>query len=982
MNPALKAWVSHAAEWDRRTQFGASASEEEVVVERRTVDYLISLFSHFGELLRSDEVPEQSWERLAHAFAFFGLRPGAHTVGVNRSELCIFSSACFYLGAMPASAHLVAGRAAPAELSEDYRFVRDFLYRRPEPRTEALRNLIDRLRAPAPPSFATEVENASTAVDAARPEGPDRFLSATLVARFLRHFAENHLRHFLPSRPAGFWTAYLNQVLSRRPPMWEFFPSQQTALRKGLLTSSETISLQMPTSSGKTALCEVLVYDHVRRDSTGGCAVLIAPFRALASELKSGLVARLRRMSIQAVSVYGGSVTAESEVSSLDETELLVATPEKLLALMGAQPEFAKRISLVICDEGHLLESGFRGVDFELLLTRLKAGAAPPRFVFMSAIIPNIEEINEWLGGTADGVVKTDYRATPIEFGFLHSQGNGAETRGHLEIKADYDENSLLNDVLTRANFRYRSPDTGRLRTHKNTTFKAKSVALARKALRRGSVAVYSPNKRGDQGVLGLAEEFIAQMDLPLDLPRPELTSGMVDAIDFFEREFGSTFTGTRCAKRGGLIHHGDIPQEAREVTEALLRDGEAQIVFCTDTLAEGVNLPLDTIVLYSTFRKLGGRNEEELKVRKLTNIVGRAGRAGASINGLILSTNPRDWPKIEALRRAELEPMSGSFRWLVKNLLQYVTQEGLAVSNEVLASFPELFGLTDAIDQTLIELAAEEVEQGELVSAAEKLAESTYAYPQLRDDEKKFAREVFALRAEFIDAESSTKRAQVRATGVPLRFMNLAVTEVNFDQVDWSKEVVAHDRQWIGNIVDLCRQMPDFEHQIEKLNLVLQGGSFQVDRGFLVDLIQGWVSGLTYPEIAFLLTPNVSIDELLFVLTRVSFNFLLVCDRIIALAHKALEAEGRDLSESIRLWPDNFRHGVPDPTALTFRNRGVRHRRMAVALVEAGLTGSNRQELNVALDYVTANADYLVESFGPLIYQNTLEDLQKSVGA
>ena len=82
----------------------------------------------------------------------------------------------------------------------------------------------------------------------------------------------------------------------------------------------------------------------------------------------------------------------------------MVATPEALSGLLTAETSFYQRVSLVICDEGHLLDSVGRGVALELLLARFKTRkGGSPRFVFVSAIVPNVEEINAWLFITERG---------------------------------------------------------------------------------------------------------------------------------------------------------------------------------------------------------------------------------------------------------------------------------------------------------------------------------------------------------------------------------------------------------------------------------------------------------------------------------------------------------------------------------------------------------------------------------------------------
>ena len=76
----------------------------------------------------------------------------------------------------------------------------------------------------------------------------------------IRRFCDANLRSVLPEGGASFWDPLVSSFLGRKPPVWEFFPSQIQAVRQGLLTSRETFSIQMPTGAGKTALCETLLY--------------------------------------------------------------------------------------------------------------------------------------------------------------------------------------------------------------------------------------------------------------------------------------------------------------------------------------------------------------------------------------------------------------------------------------------------------------------------------------------------------------------------------------------------------------------------------------------------------------------------------------------------------------------------------------------------------------------------------------------------
>jgi replicative superfamily II helicase len=106
---------------------------------------------------------------------------------------------------------------------------------------------------------------------------------------------------------------------------------------------------------GKTALSETLLFYHLNRHPEG-VAILLVPYRSLAAELRGSLVKRLGRMGLPTRCAYGGTVPTGAEVRDLDDTRAIVATPEALSGLLSAEPGFFARVSLVICDEGHLLD--------------------------------------------------------------------------------------------------------------------------------------------------------------------------------------------------------------------------------------------------------------------------------------------------------------------------------------------------------------------------------------------------------------------------------------------------------------------------------------------------------------------------------------------------------------------------------------------------------------------------------------------------
>ena len=104
---------------------------------------------------------------------------------------------------------------------------------------------------------------------------------------------------------------------------------------------------------------------------------------------------------------------------------------------------------------------------------------------------------------------------------------------------------------------------------------------------------------------------------------------------------------GTKTLAAGAVLDHGDIPQETREVVEGLIRQGAVKLVICTNTLAEGVNLPIRTPALDGVQRRRKAGPPQNLLIRDIKNLVGRAGRAGVTTKGLVICANEHQWPLV-----------------------------------------------------------------------------------------------------------------------------------------------------------------------------------------------------------------------------------------------------------------------------------------------------------------------------------------------
>jgi superfamily II DNA/RNA helicase len=772
MRASLSRWIGDAdalrhLEYFRLTQPSLQLSH----IRSRSDDYYISLVGELFDAMRFTNIVPADWARLGNALSQFAQRDQElfpEALGVSRSEAALFSACAFYFGGFPASAYLTIINQEPAEFdNEAHRACFDLLRRPSAMRSEIGSTLLGALRLGNLLQIQDILERASASSRDALLLGPNEWIPSRLFEQLMHRFVATNVRAILPDGTNEFWTPFVSSLLDRTPATWEFFPSQIAALQRGLLERPETFSLQMPTGAGKTTLCETLLYWHARR-SQDSVAVMLVPYRALAAELRNSMIKRLNALGISARCAYGGTVPTGDEVTDLNDVRVMVATPEALSGTLSADPDFFRRISLVICDEGHLLDSGERGVGLELLLARMRARSdGGPRAVFLSAIVPNIEEINAWLGGTPDSVVRSDYRPALAEFAVLRSTGENQSLEVALDMHAHESPpvRFVVSPFLRREDFRWLNPDTHRPNTYPFGSFKTQAIAAARKALPMGAAAVFAANKRGNQGAVGLAEELIKQLRSHLPLPEPATftnVSRVLDVEQYLNDEYGPNWVGTQVVQFGAILHHGDVPQETREVLELLLRRGDLRLAICTSTLAEGVNLPIRTLVLYSVQRR-SVNGSEALLTRDIKNLVGRAGRAGASTKGLVICANSGEWPIVEQVaRQVPGEPVRGALRELVERVKDRLALQDITLTNQILETTVQYHTLIDGIDATLIDLAAEEIGEEELERLARELADKTFASQQAQlQASKNLLQEVFVLRARRIIGVRTAGRLQ-----------------------------------------------------------------------------------------------------------------------------------------------------------------------------------------------------------------------------
>ena len=935
----LNTWIAESESWQSFIDFHLpNDSMANYSFLLRTDDFYLSLMSRAIELFeeKNDIKSNKELLSLAKGLEIFSLKEKReHFNGVNHSNNILYASSLYYLSDYAASAWILANiysfenysndidlfisNFLKRKLNDDNRYERIFKKYLQRGDNRILKWLIRSIRHKKERIFNEDIE---------------LYFSLKLAEKILIKFQEDNIwKDLLKSyNDRDHWNDYVNKSINKTVPVWSFFPSQKLGIEKGILNGT-TCSLQMPTSSGKSSISELIIYDEFKKNRS--CKILyLAPFRALASELKQSLAVSLGELGIRSKTIYGGNLPTMEERTSINEVNLLIATPEKFMAIEDVFPGIYREFTTIICDEGHLLDDSSRGLSYELLLSRLKESSEPMRrFIFISAIIPNISIINSWLGGTNETFISSNYRPTELEYAFLKRMG-GRAVAYYLDMNPlkERPYNYQLYKYLDDDDLNIINPKSGKREKLKSKA--GLSVAVALKATRSGTVALFAPHKRGNTGVEGLVNAAIYQLKNKTNISLLNYSPDyfLKNLNEYFSHVFDPNYLLTEACRLGVLFHHADFPQSIREIIEDALRNGNIRLVVCTNTLAEGVNLPIKTIVLHSTRRfnpDVIGKSEP-MKVRDLKNLVGRAGRAGKETKGLVIVPHSEDFDTIQNLiNESNIDPIKGQLYNIISLITKALQRKRLLLTTEILDSLEESFQqLLDSIDLSMIDLLAEEVEPDNLKSIIKESIKDTLSFYQSNESEKGTLDKLFELRTEKLKPIINRGDFRIlKNSGTNIRLFEEIISHFDFEDKIWNQEIKNKNEEWLIYILDNgVFQLKRYSYDLASFN---ETNKCDLNNNAIKTAIQLWMKGNWFNKIKNEL--NIEMHQTLRLINSlISFNIQSIVSSVIRV--KELK-NPNNIFPTIQNFPSLLQHGIDSQLKLDLIEMGLIDRISILAL-------------------------------------------------
>lgn len=141
-----------------------------------------------------------------------------------------------------------------------------------------------------------------------------------------------------------------------------------------------------------------------------------------------------------------------------------------------------------------------------------------------------------------------------------------------------------------------------------------------------------------------------------------------------------------RAVLDGFAAHHAGMLPLLKTVVEQLFARGLIKVVFATETLALGINMPARSVVLEKLV-KFNGVEHADLTPGEFTQLTGRAGRRGIDTEGhAVVVAGPRfDAPAVASLASKRTYPLRSAFRPTPNMAVNLLDRFDLARARETL---------------------------------------------------------------------------------------------------------------------------------------------------------------------------------------------------------------------------------------------------------------------------------------------------------
>ncbi len=390
------------------------------------------------------------------------------------------------------------------------------------------------------------------------------------------------------------------------------------------LDDGRHVIVAAPTGSGKTVVAEYAVAGALR---DGGRAFYTAPIKALANQKFRDLC-----------DIHGdervGLLTGDNAING--DASVVVMTTEVLRNMIYARRDLTELV-VVVLDEVHFLQDAYRGPVWEEVIIHLPLHV---QLVCLSATVSNAAELSDWVETVRGPTTAVVEERRPVDLDnwyFVSDRTNDRLSFLPTLIDGRPNPQALRLDASA-ARFRPGRRDQRDIKgsgTRKLATpGRVEAVRLLEQQGLLPCIYFIFSRNQCDEAARTLVAAGVRFNDDPQVVARiHEIVNRRLDGLLSEDLEVLGYRQFLANLEAGVAAHHAGMIPPFKEIVERCFIDGLIKVVFATETLAVGVNMPARTVVI-EKLTKYTGERHETLAPAQFTQLTGRAGRRGIDEQG------------------------------------------------------------------------------------------------------------------------------------------------------------------------------------------------------------------------------------------------------------------------------------------------------------------------------------------------------------